>query len=526
MTNLGFQAVYHMLNATDACVAERAFLPDRDDISELERTATPLFSYESQSPLKDFDIVAFSVPFEDDYVNVSRILALAGVPVFSGQRTEGPLVIAGGVAVSLNPEPVADLFDLFLIGEGEGAVEPVIEAYGKAREAGLSKEGVLKSLDGLSWVYVPSFYGFSYDGARIKGIEVREGAKKVVRAAKRFDLGAYPLPENFILTPLSEFKDTSLIEIERGCPRGCRFCAAGFLYLPPRWRDFNSVSESVRKGIEATGKAGLVGTAVSEYPEIKEVLKLGVEMKGAITLSSLRLDRLDAEFVELLKKSGYKTVTLAPEAGSERMRRVVNKGMTDEEILEAVRLITGAGFLKIKLYFIVGLPGEKDSDAAAIVDLSKRIKGEMEKGALALSVNPFVPKPFTPFQWHRFEKAEVVDRRLSIIEKGLKGLKGVSVKTLSAREAFAQAYISRADRRAGRFIAAASEKGWRRVIKENPGFFEDSVYTVKGKDELLPWDIIDHGVRKSYLWKEYRKGLEGGLTPPCVPGACTRCGVC
>jgi len=510
MTNLGFQTVYHMLNALDNCVCERAFLPEKDDMAEFERTQTPLFSYETQTPLKDFDIIAFSIPFEDDYLNIPRILDLSGVPVLAADRDGGPLVMAGGVAVSLNPEPAADFFDAFLIGEAEGMLAPLIDACHGAKDEGLSRDAMLASLDTLDWVYVPSSYSFTYDGVSISSMEAKAGAKDKVIAARKSDLDNYPLPENFILTPHSEFKDTSLVEIERGCPRGCRFCAAGFLYLPPRWRDFDSVKEAVKKGIKATGKVGLVGTAVSEYPEILETLSVGVEMKGAVTLSSLRLDKLDERFVELLKKSGYRTVTLAPEAGSERMRRVVNKGMTDEEILDAVRLITSAGFLKIKLYFIVGLPGEEDGDAVAIVELAKAIKKEMGRGALTLSVNPFIPKPITPFQWHCFERADVVDRRLSIIQSGLSGVKGVSVKTLSAREAFVQAYLSRADRRAGAFIADAAARGWRRVVKENMAFFEASVHAVKEKGEILAWDIIDHSIWKNYLWKEYRKGLEGG----------------
>ena len=526
MTNLGFQSVYHMLNGLDGCVCERAFLPEKEEIAEFERTETPLFSYETQTPLKAFDIIAFSIPFEDDYLNIPRILELSGVDIFAADRAGGPLVMAGGVAVSLNPEPAADFFDAFLIGEAEGMLAPLVEAFAGAKNGGLSRDGMLASLDRLEWVYVPSFYSFTYNGVGIASVEAKAGAKARVLAAKKGDLADYPLPENFILTPQSEFKDTSLIEIERGCPRGCRFCAAGFLYLPPRWRDFGSVKEAVIKGIEATGKVGLIGTAVSEYPEILETLSLGVEMKGAVTLSSLRLDKLDERFVGLLKEAGYRTVTLAPEAGSERMRRVVNKGMTDTGILDAVRLITGAGFLKIKLYFIVGLPGEEDEDAQAIVELAKAIKKEMAKGALVLSVNPFVPKPLTPFQWHGFERPEVVDRRLSIIQKGLGGVKGVSVKALSGREAFVQAYLARADRRAGAFIADAAKRGWRRVMKEKLTFFEESAHAHKERAEILPWDIIDHSIWKNYLWKEYQKGLAGGLTPPCEVGSCTRCGVC
>ena len=526
MTNLGFQMVYHLFNSLPDVVCERAFLPSKEELEEYSRTDTRLFSYESLTPLNDFDVIAFSIPFEEDYVNVPRILKLSGVEVMTGKREDGPLVAGGGVALSLNPEPVADFFDLFLVGEGEGSLSPFIELLEKARKDGLDRKGTLRLLDTLAWAYVPSLYEFEYDGARIKEIRRESGTKTKVTAAKNFDLSDYELPENFVRTPESEFRGTSLMELERGCPRGCRFCAAGFLYLPPRWRDIDKVNEAVEKGINATGKVGLVGTAVSEYPGIKEVIRRGAALNGVMTLSSLRLDRLDAEFLGLLKEGGYKTITLAPEAGSERMRSVVNKGITDDEIMESIRLISEAGFRKLKLYFIVGFPSETDDDAAAIVELTKKIKGVMKSGEIALSVNPFIPKPFTPFQWCAFADAAVVERRLAIVKDGLKGEKGVAVKEMGAKEAFIQAYIARADRRAGKVIADAAESGWKRALRKADQLITASVYSAREKDEILPWDLIDHGVKKDYLWKEYQKGLAERLTPPCDVGACFRCGVC
>lgn len=526
MTNLGFQMVYKLLNDIERCVAERAFLPAKDEIDEFVRTGTPLFSHESQTSLKEFDIIAFSIPFEDDYTNIPAILKLAGIPVFASERRLRPLVMAGGVAVSLNPEPLADIADIFSIGEGEGSLSPVLDIFRDCNERGFGKEETLAALDSVEWVYVPSLYGFEYDGAVITGVKKAPYAKSKVKAAKNFDLDKYEIPRNFIQTPETEFKNTALIEIERGCGRGCRFCAAGFLYLPPRWRSSGAVNESVRKGIEACGKVGLIGTAVSEYPGIKETLSLGAGLKGTMTLSSLRMDSLDAGLIELLKKAGYKTVTLAPEAGTQRMRRVVNKGIDEVEILESVRLIADAGFLKMKLYFLVGLPGEEDEDAAGIVGLAGKIRSIMKRGELTLSINPFIPKPFTPFQWHAFEAADTVDRRLGIIRKGLAKDPAVKINALQAKEAFIQAYISRADRRAGALIMEASDKGWRRAAKANSEFINGSVYRQRAKEEILPWDMIDHGVGKGYLWKEYRKGLEEALTPPCDVGACFRCGVC
>ena len=236
MANLGFQAVYGLLNGIDNCVCERAFLPEREDLPEYERTGSSLFSLESQTPLREFDLIAFSVPFEDDYFNIPSILRLAGIAARSADRS-GPLVMAGGVAVGLNPEPLSDFIDFFMLGDAEGAAGPVIESLMECRSNGLGKQESLKALDSIDWVYVPSFYAFEYDGIHIKSMSAMDGAKKVVRASKARDLDQYPVPQSFVYTPRTELPDTYCVEAERGCPRGCRFCAAGFLYLPPRMRD-------------------------------------------------------------------------------------------------------------------------------------------------------------------------------------------------------------------------------------------------------------------------------------------------
>lgn len=525
MANLGFQAVYGLLNDIDNCVCERAFLPEKEDLSEYERTGSQLFSFETQTPLREFDLIAFSAPFEDDYFNIPVILKLSGVQARSAERN-GPLVAAGGVAVGLNPEPLALFMDFFLVGDAEGAAGPVIDRLMDCRSKGLGKQETLKALDAIDWVYVPSFYEFEYDGIHISSVKALDGAKKTVKASKARDLDQFPVPQSFVYTPLTELPDTYCVEAERGCPRGCRFCAAGFLYLPPRMRDEKKVAEAVSAGIRRAGKVGLVGTAVSEYPGIKEVLKRGIEEGGTITLSSLRLDELDSEFLALLKEAGYRTITLAPEAGTARMRDIVNKGITEDEIMESVRLIAEAGFTRLKLYFLVGLPEETDDDALGIAVLTKKIREAFRKGGeIILSVNPFVPKPFTPFQWHRFEDAAIVDRRLKMIKREL-AKTGVKVTEMSAKEAFMQAFLARADRRAAELIEKASESGWKRAMKGMEAFIEESVYSVRGKEEILPWDIIDHGVKKGYFWKEFQKGLEGKQTPPCDVGNCVRCGVC
>jgi radical SAM superfamily enzyme YgiQ (UPF0313 family) len=289
------------------------------------------------------------------------------------------------------------------------------------------------------------------------------------------------------------------------------------------------VNEVVAEGTKISGKVGLVGAAVSEYPDIKEVVEAGLAKGAAITLSSLRLDSLDAPFLNSLKEAGYKTVTMAPEAGTERLRAVINKGMDDSEILSTVADVTAAGFTKIKLYFLIGLPTETDSDALAIADLALKVRATMKSGMLHLSINPFVPKPFTPFQFHSFEEVGTIDARIAAIKGALKKERGITIKSLSAKEATVQAYLSRADRRASEFILEAAETSPKRAMKKwmkSGKLLTESIYRITTEQELLPWDMIEHGLLKSYLFDEYKKGLEEKLTPPCVVGSCTRCGVC
>jgi radical SAM superfamily enzyme YgiQ (UPF0313 family) len=538
MSNLGFQTLYRLVNSLDWAVCERAFLPDKPDIKEYKRTDSLLFSLESQRPLSAFDIVAFSVSFEQDYLNIPVILDLSGFSSFSSERDRmNPLVMAGGCAVSLNPEPVADFIDLFLIGEAEGVVERMLEVYRSIVRSGARKEGFLEGLASIEGVYVPGFYELGFEGAVVKSISPRSGSPEKV---KRVKAEGFEVPETCILTPETEFAGTHLVEIERGCGRACRFCAAGFLYLPPRLHTTEAVKKHVARGMETAGKVGLVGAAVSEYPGLKELLKTCVD--GEMTLSSLRLDTLDSEVLGLLKGCGYSTITLAPEAATERMRRVVNKDIKDTELMETIKLVSEAGFKKVKLYFMVGLPTETDSDAGAIGDLAASIKSVLDRAGRAgragrgnrpssvtLSINPFVPKPWTPFQWHPFERDEVIERRYAIIKDKTKKIPGIKIKTLSARVASMEAYLSRGDRRYARFIDKASKAGWKKALKSTmqavvpPG---EALYRQRAKDETFPWDVIDHGIDKDYLWKEYQRGLSARVTPPCDVGLCTRCGVC
>ncbi len=532
MSNLGFQTLYHIFNSMANVLAERAFLPEGEDMKWLEMGGPGLLTLESGRHMGEFDIIAFSLSFEDDYVNIPTILRLAGLPPLREVRPAGaPLVIAGGIAPSLNPWPIADFVDVFVIGEAEGAIEEFMERFwevkgsGQARVEDGSKEALLRGLDSLDFTFVPSLYDVEYSGSRVLSMRPLPGAKKRVRARKNMDLGGLVMPRNFVRTPLAVFRDTSLMEIERGCGRGCRFCAAGFVCLPPRERPLEDVLEAVRAGASATGKVGLVGTAVSDYSALDTVVEAGLGAGATLTLSSMRLDVLTEKKLVLLKRAGYRTVTLAPEAGSERMRAVINKGITEDEILVAVAMVRGAGFRRMKFYFIYGLPTETDEDAEAIVDLVGKISRAGRGASIAVSLNPFVPKPFTPFQWSAFESVEVLYRRLAMIKKGVKGIGGVRLKAMPPGSALFQAYLARADARAGEVLMEAAELGPRRMARKRRAMLEETSTRERDPEEVLPWDIIDHGIKKDYLWGEFERAMAGRLTPPCAPG-CRRCGVC
>ncbi len=542
MSNLGFQTVCHLISTyrgeSGGVTVERAFLPDADEIAEYERRERPLISYESKKAVSEFDIVAFSIAFEEDYFNIPKILDLAKLPVPAKERGLGkrsafdPMVIAGGVAVSLNPEPIADIVDLFIVGEAEGALHQFIGRFTQLRHGSgalMDRQARIEALDSLPFTYIPSLYEVKYDGVEISSFKAKDGAKERIAATKNLNLDQFDIPRSFVYTPDTAFKETFLTEVERGCGRGCRFCAAGFLYLPPRWRDLEKVKTAVAEGVEVAGQVGLVGAAVSEYPDIKAVVEAGLKLGASVTLSSLRLDSLDAPFLGSLKEAGYRTVTMAPEAGTERLRGVINKGMSDAEILGTVQDVTDAGFIRVKLYFLIGLPTETDSDALAIAELARKVRSVMKSGLLHLSINPFVPKPFTPFQFHPFEHSAVIDKRLSAIKGALKKERGITIKALSSREAIVQAYLSRADRRAGEFVIEAAKIGASKAMRKwqrSGRFFLDSVYRKIPEEAMLPWQLIDHGLDKAYLWREYKRGLEEKLTPPCDVGSCTRCGVC
>ncbi len=533
MSNLGLHQIYSVLNKRNDTVCERVFLPDEEDLGEYIRSNTRLFSLESKTPVSAFDILAFSVSFEQDYLNILEILRLSGIPADKRERNEGyPLTVLGGICSFFNPEPLADFFDIVMVGEGEEAAGEFIDAYKVNRAKG--RRGLLRTLCSVPGAYVPEFYEVSYnEDGTIKNRTTLESAAsdRIIKRSAQ-DINKIPAA-SIILTPDTEFSNMRLVEMTRGCGRHCRFCMAGYIYLPPRNLSIESAKEQAKKSDDICGRIGLVGAALSDYPGINEVCSA---IRGGVSVSSLRADSLSRELIAGLAKSGHRTISIAPEAGSERLRKAINKGITEADVLRAADIIFGAGIPNLKLYFIIGLPTETQGDVEAIIHLAEKVRERQlvharaagRIGRITLSVNSFVPKPFTPFQWEPMEQMGALNKKLRFLEKEVKKLGNTGIIHDLPKWEYVQALLSRGDRRTGRLIRTAHENGgdWKAAARELGLDTDFHVTRRRGFDEILPWDFIDIGVRKEYLIDEYRRALEGKFTPPCRVGSCRTCGVC
>ena len=530
MSNLGFQGVYQLLNAYPEVSCERAFLPDDVDREDLERSGHPLGSFETGSDLRSFDVVAFSVSFENDYLHVLRMLRLAGIPLRAAERgSQHPLVLLGGAALFLNPEPLAAFADVIAVGEGEALVPNLMRAL-------LGAADRRRALDGLSekdGFYIPSRYSVRYhaDGR----VAAYDGPGPVIR--QRGWPGKMALPQSAILTPHTEMSMKFLVEISRGCPCMCRFCWAGYNYLPVRGFSRSEIVERARQVRARTNKIGLVSTAVCDHPEIDAIVDDLAALGYEVSVASLRLDDLTPEFVFKLGDTGVQGLTLAPECGSDRMRRILNKQFTNDEILEKAGFIFENGIQNLKLYYMVGLPWEEHADVEAIVSLTERIRDRMLEvgrkrgrvGRIHPSVNPFVPKPGTPYQWLPMQDPRQTDRKLQFLRKAFGRMANVDAILKSARSGVTQSILALADRRVADALELACVQGvdLKRAMKAvglDPGFY---LFRGRGRDEVLPWDIVDNGVSKAYYLRELDKSLAERLSPHCpeVQG-CIRCGVC
>ena len=530
MSNLGFQAVYRLLNRIPDVVCERAFLPDDEDKLELERGRSPLTSFETGTPLREFDAIAFSISFENDYLHVLQVLRLAGIPLRAKERgPRDPLVILGGAAMFLNPEPLAPFADLVAVGEGEPMVPRMMEALLGASDPRKGLEA-LQPRDGF---YVPSRYEVRHhpDGT----VAAYDGPGRITR--QRGWPGAMGFPQSVILTPHTEMSMKYMVEISRGCPCMCRFCWAGYNYLPVRGFTRAELVARAREVRGVTNKIGLVSTAVCDHPEIDGIVDDLAALDYEVSVASLRLDDLTPQFVFKLADTGVQGLTLAPECGSDRMRTVLNKQFTNAEILDKATWIFENGIQNLKLYYMVGLPFEEHEDVEAIVALTDQIRERMLQvarsrgriGRIHPSVNPFVPKPGTPYQWLPMEDPKETDRKLQYLRKAFARMPNVDAVIKSARTGAVQSVLALADRRVAGALELQATQGLdlKRALREtglDPAFY---LFRRREKGEVLPWDLVDNGVSKDYFWKELQRSEAQRLSPHCpeIQG-CIRCGVC
>jgi radical SAM family uncharacterized protein len=529
MSSLGFQTVYRLLNSFDQVVCERAFLPD-DSPSQHPRPTT----LESGRPIADADIIAFSISFENDYPNLLAILDRAGIPVRSRDRTNRqPLVIAGGVTCFLNPEPIAAFIDCFIIGEAEAIMPRFFQIF----EPHTDRNTILKSLArNIPGIYIPAFYQARYhEDGTLAAFDPEEDVPPKIERVYLEDLDRVSTC-SAVITPDTTFDRSFLVETGRGCPHGCRFCSAGFIYRPPRFRSISRLEQTINEGVRLSDRIGLVGAAVSDLPDIEKLCEKFQDRNVRISFSSLRADRLTSGLIGVLQKSNVKTATIAPEVGSERMRRVINKGITEEDILTAATALVENGIPNLKLYFMVGLPGETDADIDAIIQLVKHIKhrfltssrARKRIGNMTVSLNSFVPKPFTPFQWAAMDEIQTLKGKIKKIKNDLKKVSNLRINSDIPRWAYIQAMFSRGDRKVANILTAAhaNQGNWAQTFKSvpvNPDFY---VYRERELNEQFPWDFIDHGIKKSFLQREYQRAKKGLTTEVCQPETCRICGVC
>lgn len=556
MSNLGLMILYDILNREPDVLCERAYAPWLDMEAQMAANRTPLYSMETRHELRDFDVIGISLPYELNYTNALSLLHLAGVPSLAMERSANdPLVVAGGSG-AYNPEPMADFFDLFVIGEGEEVLPELVRAYaewktagsGGAPSRGHAKAGFLLRAAQIPGVYAPSLYEPEYgaDGVleRMRPL-VPEAPQRIV---KRVVATLPPAPTRLLVPNIEIIHDRAMIEIQRGCTQGCRFCQASSVYRPVRERSADEILGAAEEMLAATGheEISLVSLSSSDHSEIEAIVRGLAERFGpkgiSISLPSLRADSFSVRLAEMVQTTRKTGLTFAPEAGSQRLRDAISKKVSEDDLLRTADAAFSAGWDRIKLYFMVGQPTETDEDVAAIPELVKKVAGvgRRHRGGraqVAVSVATFVPKPHTPFQWEALVDEETLQRRLDILRQGLR-VKGVQFSWHDPGTTLLEAALSRGDRRVGRVIHRAWELGarfdawgdafrpaaWEEAWREaglSPEFYARRPRT---PDEVLPWYPIDTGVRKAFLWQEMERCRQGVSTPDCRDG-CVGCGV-